>query len=267
MSLVRVNGLELAYEVHGRGFPIVFSHALLFDRRIFSHQMTELSKQYQTIGIDTHGHGESMSPLTEITLDAITDDSIKALDQFRYARFVFVGLSMGGMIGLRFALKAPQRLRGLILIDTSADVENAGRKYQYEALIQTAQEVGITPELADIVLPFMFSEKFLREQPKLVKEHKERLTQLRLEGVLKVSRAVIDRPSILDQISKINIPTLILVGSQDNTQPSEESEKMRSLIAKSKLVQVPEAGHISSIEQPEFITKQIAQFMQDLGID
>ncbi|MBI1743058.1 alpha/beta fold hydrolase [Candidatus Acetothermia bacterium] len=267
MPRFRVNGVELAYEVQGRGFPLVFSHSLLLDRRNFSHQMAELAKQYQTIGIDTHGHGESTSPATDLTLDAITDDFLKLLDQFRYARFVFVGLSMGGMIGLRLALKAPRYLKGLILIDTSGDAENSGRKYQYEALIQAAQEVGITPELADMVMPFMFSERFLREQQKLAREYKERLTKLQLAGVLKVAQAVIDRPSILDQLSQISVPTLILVGAQDNTQPTDESEKIRSRISQSKLVQVPDAGHISSVEQPEFVTKQISQFMQELGIN
>jgi pimeloyl-ACP methyl ester carboxylesterase len=266
MPRIRVNGVELAYELQGRGFPILFSHGLLLDRRIFAHQMTELSKQFQTIGIDTHGHSESTSPLTAITLETIADDFVKFLEQFRYARFVLVGLSMGGMLGLRMALRAPHFLSGLVLIDASADVENPGRKYQYEALIQTAREVGVTPELAEMILPFMFSEKFLREQAKLAKEYKERMMKVQIDGALAVTRAVIDRSSILDQLSKITIPTLILVGAQDKTQPLEESEKIRSRLPNAKLVEVPDAGHISTVEQPEFITKQIAQFMQELEI-
>ncbi len=266
MPRIKINGVELAYEAQGRGFPILFSHALLFDRQMYAHQISELAKFFQVLAIDTHGHGESTAPINELRLNQIANDFIKVMDHFGYARYVFVGLSLGGMIGLRIALQEPQRLKGLVLIDTSADVENPGKKYQYEALIQTAQEIGITPELADMVLPFMFSEKFLREQPKLVKEHKERFSKLPVNGVLQVSRAVIDRPSLLDQIEKIDIPTLVLVGKHDTTQPLEESEKIRARIPHAKLVPIPDAGHIASIEQPEFVTKQIMQFMQELGI-
>jgi pimeloyl-ACP methyl ester carboxylesterase len=266
MPQLKLNGVELAYEIQGRGFPILFSHALLFDHRMYLSQINELSKQFQTIAIDTHGHGASTAPLAEITLDQIADDFIKAMDYFGYARYLFVGLSMGGMIGLRIALKAPHRLKGLVLIDTSGNLEDPGKKYQYDALIQTAEEIGITPELADMVLPFMFSEKFLREQPQLVKESKETLSKQNVPGVLRVSRAVIDRPSILDQIGKISLPTLILVGNQDTTQPLDESEKIHTRIAHSKLVPIPDAGHISSIEQPELVTRHILQFAQELGI-
>jgi pimeloyl-ACP methyl ester carboxylesterase len=83
---------------------------------------------------------------------------------------------------------------------------------------------------------------------------------------LRVTRAVIDRLSLLDQISAVRNPTLILVGAEDQTQPWEEAEKIRARLMGAKLVTVPEAGQISSVEQPEFVTRQIAQFMEELNI-
>jgi pimeloyl-ACP methyl ester carboxylesterase len=124
MPRTRVNGVELHYEERGRGVPLVFSHGLLWSGRMFDAQVEALSSRYRCITFDHRGQGQSpRSPTVPYSMDELAVDAAALLESLGATPCHFVGLSMGGFVGLRLAIERPQLLRSLTLIESAADAE------------------------------------------------------------------------------------------------------------------------------------------------
>src|SRR3990172_5677407 len=121
MSKAKVNGIELAYEVHGEGTPLVLAHGFTATKEMWENQIGPFSQRYRVVVYDARGHGESEAPPADdprYSLDSFVEDQHALMEHLEIERAHIGGLSMGGMIAMRFALAHPQMTNALLLTDT-----------------------------------------------------------------------------------------------------------------------------------------------------
>jgi len=264
MPEITVNGARYAYVERGSGPPVLFVHGLTFDHHMWDDQLEALSPRYRCIAVDLLGHGASASGPADYTLEDEAENLHALMGELAASPAHVVGLSMGGMIAMRLALAHPEDVRSLALLDTSAEPEVPERRPQYEALAATAKAQGVDTILP-AVLPIMFSQEFLQSQPAKVEAYKRRFRQLDLDGIEAATRAVTRRSDILDRISAIRVPTLVIVGEKDVATTPDKAQNIVQRIAGARLETVPGAGHMTPIEQPERINQLLLDFLAGVG--
>lgn len=252
--------IRLYFDDLGSGRPIVLMHSFLCSREMWSYQAAELAASYRVVNLDMRGHGDSGPAEDPFTLDDLVDDVVVVLDHLGIERAVWGGLSIGGMIALRAALTVPDRIDALIVADSSAERDPLFERTKYRFLGAVARVVGIRPVLGQIVR-IMFGRSTRRDNPALVAEWRERFAAVHLPSILQGLDCLIRRPAVLDRLDTIRVPTLVLVGEEDAGQPPRRSRAIASAIPGSELVIVPEAGHLSALEQPERMTEAMRDFL------
>lgn len=264
---MRINGAEIHYEAKGEGREaIVFAHGLLFSGRMFESQVEALRDRYRCVTFDFRGQGQSEVTASGYDMDSLTDDAAGLIEALGCAPCHFVGLSMGGFVGMRLAARRPALLRSLILLETSADPEPEENVGPYRRLNLVARWLGVRP-VAGRVLKILFGRKFLEDPARvaLKKEWRRRLLANDRIGITRAVTGVIDRPGIADEIGRIALPTLVIVGDQDVATPPAKAERIRARIPGSRLVVIPGAGHSSAIEEPEEVNRALIEFLDALG--
>jgi 3-oxoadipate enol-lactonase len=266
MPIADLDGVSLYYEDSGGdGPPVLFSHGLLMSSAMFAAQIAALSPRYRCIAYDHRGQGRSADPGGRIhTIDECYEDAVKLIDRLGVDPCHFVGLSMGGFVGMRIAARRPGLLRSLVLLETSADPEPEENVGRYTLLNAFARWLGIGAVVSR-VMPIMFGRHFLTEPSRAVERDlwRQRLAR-NGRHIVRAVRGVIERTGVADEITRVRIPTLVLVGDQDVATPRPKAERIVSLIPGATLTIIPNAGHSSSVEQPEFVTAAIAAFIAAL---
>jgi pimeloyl-ACP methyl ester carboxylesterase len=261
-----INGTSLWVEdTGGEGVPVLLAHGLLMSCRMFDAQVAALRGRYRCISWDHRGQGLS-APGTgrAVSVEQVTDDAIALMRALALPAAHFVGLSMGGFVGMRLAARHPALLRSLVLLDTSADPEPAENVPRYRLLNVVARWFGLRA-VAGRVMPIMFGRTFLGD-PARAEERTLWRTRLvgNARGIYRAVNGVIERAGVVDELARITCPTLVLVGEEDVATVPAKSERIRDLIAGATLVRIPEAGHSSSVEQPAAVTAALAAFLQQV---
>lgn len=260
----RVNGATLYYEEHGTGpETLVFAHGLLLNGRMFEAQVQALKERSRCITFDFRGQGRSEVTASGYDMDTLTEDAAALIRALGAAPCHFVGLSMGGFVGMRLAIRYPELIRSLILLNTSADPEPRENILRYRMLNIMALWFGFG-FVAPTVMPILFGQKFLTDPARTPERDlwRERLLKNNRRGIFRAVKGVISRPGIADQLHAIRVPTLILAGEQDIATLPMKSEEMHSRITGSQLVIIAGAGHSSPIEEPEAVTRAIEDFLR-----
>ena len=259
MPTIKVNGVSLHYEDYGDGEEtIVFVHGLLMNHHMFDDQVDAFMAKYRCIAFDLRGQGQSEVTAAGYDMDNLTLDTVELIEALECGPCHFVGLSMGGFIGMRLAIHYPHLLRTLSLIETSADPEPKENLKGYRMMVRIGRLFGFWP-LIGRLSSIMFGRDFLTNASKKeTREHwQNNIKTLNRIGTSRAATGVIDRKGVYQQLGKITTPTLIVVGDQDVATTPEKSQRMQEAIAKSKLVVIPGAGHSSSIEKPTQVTRAL----------
>jgi pimeloyl-ACP methyl ester carboxylesterase len=180
-------------------------------------------------------------------------------------RVIGVGLSWGGMVGMRLALQHPARVRALALLDTSADAEGLQNRIKYRALIAFARRAGLPRQLVHSELaPLMYSPKTVARRPELLEDFTRTVNSYPRDGVARASLAVVvHRSCIREKLHAIGAPTVILCGREDRATPPSHSEAMASAIPGARLVWLDDCGHMSAIEQPAAVNATLVPFVRE----
>ncbi len=264
MPKVKVNGAELYYEVHGSGpETIVFAHGLLWSGRMFDKQVDALKDRYRCITFDFRGQGQSEVTPSGYDMDTLSEDAAALIESLNAAPCHFLGLSMGGFIGMRLAIRRPELLRSLMLLETSADPEPQENVGKYRKLNFISRWFGMGL-VAGKVMPIMFGQKFIHDPDRADERAlwRERAISNHKVGISRATKGVIDRRGLYDELHEITIPTLILVGDQDVATVPAKSERMHARIAGSQLRIIPGAGHTSTVEEPQAVNAAIQEFLR-----
>lgn len=267
MPHLRITGANIYYEDHGAGQEtILFSHGLLFSGEMFYEQIAVLKDKYRCITFDFRGQGRSQVTQSGYDIESLYADAVELIEVLGCSPCHFVGLSMGGFVGLRVAIRRPELLKSLILIESSPDPEPKENISRYQLLNFIAHWIGLRV-VASRVMKIMFGEKFLNDPKRttLKREWKERIIANNRIGITRAVSGVITREGVTDQLGQIKTPTLIIVGEQDFTTTLANAELMHAGIHNSRLVVIPGAGHTSNVEEPVAVTTAIVEFLNNLA--
>ncbi len=243
---------------------IVLLHGLLFDGAMWTNQVGPLAELGRVVVFDGPGHGKSEVP-PPFSLDdharALTD----ALDALGIDRALLVGLSWGGMLGMRVAVEYPSRVVALALLDTSANEEAKGNRVKYRALASFARRFGMPRALYDRqIAPLLFADKTRREQPELVERWGRIMAGFSREGLSRAAKAVVvKRTSVARDLRSINAPTLVVCGKEDRATPPAQSQVLAQGIARSRLVLLDGVGHSSVLEDPKAVNHELVPFVKE----
>ncbi|MBU0516120.1 MAG: alpha/beta hydrolase [Proteobacteria bacterium] len=263
MPRIQVNGVELHYDEVGSGpETVVFSHSYLLDGRHFSRQMEAFQNQYRCIAFDHRGHGRSEVTPEGYDLENLYQDAVEFIEALDLAPCHFVGLSTGGFIGLRIALRRPALLKSLVLMDTSADPEPEENLGQYKLLKWVVRLLGWWPVI-NKVLPIFFTKKWLKDPARRdeVAFFKSVIKSQNRTAMVKFGRAIFSRQGVSDQIDRIATPTLVMVGEQDQATTPDKARRMADRIPGAGLVTIPRTGHICTVEDPTAVNAALAGFL------
>jgi 3-oxoadipate enol-lactonase len=256
---VKINGIEINYEIEGDNGPwVVMSHSLACSLHMWDEQAALLRKRYRVLRFDTRGHGASDAPAGAYSQDQLADDLKGLMDALQVRQPHFVGLSLGGMIGMTYALKYPGALRSLALCDTTSRIP-AEAKPIWEGRIKTAQEQGMEP-LVEPTLQRWFTEPFRKLRPDMMKRVGELIRNTPVAGYVGCCHAI-SKLDLTDKLGGIRCPTIIIVGDQDVGTPVPMSEAIHKAIPGSQLVIVKDASHLSNLEQPEAFNSALDRFL------
>ncbi|NGN96363.1 alpha/beta fold hydrolase [Grimontia sp. S25] len=266
MNSIQINGKNMSYLDVGEGPVVLFGHSYLWDSEMWRPQIDALSQNYRCIVPDLWAHGQSdAAPESTTSLIHYADDILALMDKLDIEQFAIVGLSVGGMWGAELALKAPARVSALVLMDTFIGYEPEVAKAKYFGMFDTIEQMGvIPPPMIDAITPLFFANDAETANPKLVADFREKLANLKDEearNVVRVGRMVFDRRDTFDDIEKLTLPTLIMVGAEDKPRPPLESMLMHDAIDGSEYTVIPKAGHISNLEQDVFVTEALRKFL------
>jgi pimeloyl-ACP methyl ester carboxylesterase len=186
---------------------------------------------------------------------------VALIEQLGVAPVHLVGLSMGGFVAMRLAARRPDLVRSCVLLETSAEAEPAENVPRYRTLNRVARWLGLRV-VAGRVMPIMFGTTFLRDPARAAERTlwKSRLAQNRRD-IWRAVNGVIEREPITPELGRITAPTLIMVGDEDVATVPQKAERIHAAIRGSELVRIPQAGHTSSVEQPECVTATIAEWL------
>jgi len=264
LPYIQVNDANLYYEEHGTGpETIVFAHGLMWSGLLFEKQVKAFKDNYRCITFDFRGQGQSQITESGYDMDSLTEDAAAVIEKLQAAPCHFIGLSMGGFVGLRLGIRYPHLLKTLILLGTSPDPESYYNLIRYRLLAVVVRLMGARV-VANKIMPVMFGEKFIHDNYRsaLYKKWEQRLILNRKHGIYRAIKGVINREGVYDQLDHITVPTLLIVGDQDVTTPPSKSERIHQRIDNSKLVVIPEVGHTATEEDTETVNKAIIDFME-----
>lgn len=270
MPTIRVRDTELYYEDSGgSGEVVVFSHGLLWSGRMFDAQVAALrGRRYRCVVYDHRGQGQSAPPDTRaVSIETCTEDAIALIEALSLEPVHFVGLSMGGFVGLRIAARRPELVRSLTLMETTAEPEPAENVPKYRRLALVARWLGLSLVAAP-VMKIMFSRTFL-EDPARAAEREQWRTRLLMNrrDIVAAVYGVVEREGCVDLLPRVLAPTLILVGDEDVATVPAKAEFLQKSIPGSILKVIPGAGHSSSVEQPERVNAALRDFLDGMSAD
>ena len=259
----QINGINLAFSDEGQGQPIVFLHAFPLNRSMWEPQVKGLKSQFRIITVDLRGHGKSEAPMWRYSLDQFAEDTKNLLDHLGIAKAVFVGLSMGGYILFSLYRKYPSLFDALVLADTRATADTPEAKSTRFSMAQIAYKRG-SSTIADLMLPKLLGQTSLSHRQDLVKQLRHMITANQISGIVGDLMAMEERPDSTPLLRSLKIPTLVIVGEEDLASPPEEVQGMAEHIPGAKFIIIPEAGHVSNLEQPELFNQTVYKFFREV---
>ena len=248
--------------VNKRG-SIIFLHGFPFDQNMWDAQVEFLKNDFLCVTYDIRGLGKSDSSDGHFTMEMFADDCLTIIAELELDKPVLCGLSMGGYLGFRVLERAQEIFLAAILCDTRAESDSDAAKLKRANGVRQINAEGVEKFVEGFV-PNCFSEKFKTEnvaEYNVYLERSKKSNPLGLKGCL---LAMQGRTSTTSYLSQIKIPTLLLCGIEDNLTPPAEMKEVADKIPNSKYLVVPEAGHMTPIENPEVVNKAMKDFLLSL---
>lgn len=268
MPAITIKQRELFYQDLGTGFPVIFGHSFLWDSNMWQAQVKELSKHFRCIVPDLWEHGQSdhlPNGNEHYSVEELTDDYWQFIQALKIEKCAVIGLSVGGMWAAHLALHYPETIQSVVLMDTHLGSEPEEAKQDYFTLMDSIVNVGsFTLPICQQIAPLFFSAKTLENKPELVDKLIADLQNIPAEnitGIKALARGIFSRKDILNQFEKITQPSCVIVGADDAPRPPSEARQMADLLPNSKLITIPDAGHIPTVEQPELVTQHLLEFL------
>ncbi len=263
MAFTRVNGIVLHHQVldQADGPVLVFINSLGSDFRIWQDVVPAFTDRFRVVLYDKRGHGLSDSPPAPYTIDDHSDDLIALLEHLNIKKAALVGLSVGGMISQRLAVRSPERVQALTLCCTAAKI---GTPELWAERIAAVENGGIEP-IADNVLQRWFTPLFRETHADEVAGWRNMLVRTPAHGYAGTCAAIRDA-DLRPDAGRIKAPTLCVAGNQDGSTPADVVKGTADLIPGARFALIDGAGHIPCVEKPAVLSQLISQHLQEAGL-
>lgn len=259
-----VNGIELDCDATGAadGPVLIFNHSLLTCRAMWKHQVAAFAARHRVIGFDMRGHGESDAPDYPYSLEMLADDVVGVLDALGVKQpAVFIGISLGGMIGQALGLHHPERFRALVLCSTTSRIPPEGRAV-WDERIEAVRRDGIESQVRP-TLDRWLSAGFRAERPEETRWVADMIRNTPAAGMIGCGQAI-KALDYTDRLARIALPTLVVAGENDPGTPVAASRAIHERIAGSQLAVIPGCLHQTPIEAPAAFNRVLGAFLESL---
>lgn len=264
MATASIGQITIAYDDEGDrdGEPLVLVHGHPFNRSMWWPQVTYATRAgWRVIAPDLRGYGESTVVPGRMTLDVFARDIAELLDHLGVERFVLGGLSMGGQIVMECLRLFPERVRGVLLADTSPRAETeAGHKDRHDLADRLLRE-GVNG-YTDEVLPKMVSPKNIEAMPEVARHVVGMMRTTSPIGAAAALRGRADRPDYVDMLRGVDVPAVIVVGSEDEFTPVSEARLLNDCTPRSTLTVVDGAGHMPNLERADAFNEALGELLR-----
>lgn len=261
----KINGLNVIESGPTDKQAMVFVHAFPLSHKMWDGQVEYFKNNYRVITYDTRGFGESYEDNGYYTIESHADDLFSIIDELKISKPIVLGLSMGGYILLRATERGQDMLNAVVLCDTRAEADTNESKLNRAKQIKQIRAGGRNDFLKAFA-NLLLGESTKKDQDKtsvvkVVRAIMDEQKDPAIEGALLTLSSRADKTDFLE---KIHIPVLIIVGQEDKLTPPDLSVSMNKKIANSKLSLIPQAGHLSNIENPQAFNKSVEEFIKNL---
>jgi 3-oxoadipate enol-lactonase len=247
MRTIELERTVLAYEDLGpdRGTPLLLVHGHPFDRSMWEPQLRHFGSDRRVIVPDLRGYGASGGAVPDWA--AFVDDLAALLDGLRVPRAVVAGLSMGGQIALELWARHPARVAGLLLADTTAAGETGGSRAARVAQAQRLLREGMDPYAVEMLYLMVAPDA----RPAVARHVLAMMRSTDPAGAAAAQRARAHRPDRRADLGAIAVPTVVVVGSEDDLTPIADAQALADGVPGAELVVVDGAAHLPNLERPD----------------
>jgi 3-oxoadipate enol-lactonase len=264
MPVAEVRGRRLHYtDTGGSGMPLVLSHGFLLDGDMFDHQVKALAGRNRIITWDQRGHGRSESIKGPFDYWHSADDLGGLLDQLGVERAVVGGMSQGGFVSLRFALKYPERTAGSVLIDTQAGTEDPDKALQYDLMHEVWVGSGPNDQLLEMVAAIIIGNQRPESAGWIAKWN-----AMDPATLTPIYRTLMNRDDVTARLREIPAPAIVIHGTDDVAIDVSLAEKLCAGLSGCRgVLRIEGAGHSSNMTHPEPVNSAIEAFLASLPVD
>jgi len=246
--------VKVAYRIDGHeAMPsLVLASSLGTTWELWDAQLPSLVEDFRVVRYDHPGHGRSPIPDASLTVESLADGVVELIDALDLERVSFCGLSLGGMVGMALALRAPERVDRLVLCCTAAHLGPVEGWYERAEVVRARG----TSAIAGAVLGRWFTQRFRDESPVTIARFREMLEGTPAEGYAACCEAIA-RWDARSDVSAIRAPTLVISGEDDVATPPEDGAFLAGSIPDAELTVLPECAHLANVEQPALFTRAL----------
>jgi len=256
-----VNNLVVSYTDQGpeEAPVIIFIHGFPLNKTMWDNQVDALKEDYRVVSYDIRGHGDSEPGNEDFSIKLFVADLLHLMDALKIDKASLCGLSMGGYIALNAIENYSERFDALVLSDTNCIADPPKAKQKRLTTIESIREFGVEKYVNDSIVHLFAPESFTTHK-KAISDVKEMILNTSEQSLGKTLMALSQRKATCSKLPEITIPVLFLVGEEDEITPPEASELMHQKIKNSTIHIIPQAGHLSNLENPVEFNKQFKIF-------
>ncbi|MFW9779879.1 MAG: alpha/beta fold hydrolase [Candidatus Heimdallarchaeota archaeon] len=274
MPQIKVNDIDIFYEVKGNGKPFVFIHGAFVSSTMWNPQVSYFSENYETVVYDIRGHGKTgSSEKKKYSVELYADDLAHFLGSLGIQKPIICGLSLGGMIAQVFATKYPAQLAALIVSDTAVTITLTWWDYIMRYLVGPKWLMLLSLKMIGVPRFIRFSfwlAKFTRSKEwlgneEIIEYERKEMIRLDKKEYLKIFGSLYDFK--LQPLEKVRVPTLVLNGQYEPKSLFKHAQKMEELISDCEIDKIPNAGHVTNLENIHDFNQRIESFLKAKGIE
>lgn len=248
----------------GSGPVVLFLHGLLYDAEVWRFLVSALARRYRCIAVDLPGHGDTPRGSCTMSMDNLAAWTLRLLDDLGIESCHVVGFSMGGFVGLRPAIRAPERVRTLCLIGSNAGTESeAFRKKHLRTTIVglvTAKAWVFRRSVYNTIKGNFFAPGYV-ENNDTGKWWMKRLMRYKCWPAVLATRHVLTRPSVVSELHRLTQPVLVVRGELDAVRSPDDADVIKSHVPHARCVEITGSGHSVPVERPEALLEHLEPFL------
>jgi pimeloyl-ACP methyl ester carboxylesterase len=265
MEHLRSDDAEIVYEVRGSGPPVVLLHPFPCDHEFWYPVAAALESHYRLILPDLRGHGDSEIGDGPALMRKHASDVAQILDDADVGKAVFIGCSIGGYISFELWRRFRERITALVLCDTRPQPDTSEARANRLKNASMVLEEG-TEKFFEMMIPKLMGKTTVTTRPDLVEGARAMMRKMSAEDINLVLRGMAERPDSVPNLKRISVPTLIVIGEEDEFSTVADGEMMRQNIPGARLKVIPKAGHYAPWEQPEPLGTVLRQFVDEVAL-